>query len=157
MELKKLEARRGAIAWPKDSNDLPIMPWEEFQRQYKTSNRSLIVIGGFIHDVGDFIDHHPGGYGIIKHRLGKDATTAFNGGVYDHSNAAHNYLAMLRVGCIEGGYEVEALKSKPAVPLADSTPSVVKAPVVVHHDVVKSIHQRRPIEVNVAGPPPLVA
>ena len=31
------------------------------------------------------------------------------GFVPDHSNAAHNLLAMLRVGVIEGGYEVEHL------------------------------------------------
>ncbi|KAJ7241048.1 delta 9-fatty acid desaturase protein [Mycena haematopus] len=35
--------------------------------------------------------------------IGKDATTAFFGGVYDHSNAAHNLLAMKRVGVLHGG------------------------------------------------------
>ena len=30
--------------------------------------------------------------------------------MYDHSNAAQNVLAMLRVGCISGGVEVETLK-----------------------------------------------
>jgi stearoyl-CoA desaturase (delta-9 desaturase) len=33
---------------------------------------------------------------IIK-MIGKDATTAFFGGVYDHSNAAHNVSSTLRV------------------------------------------------------------
>lgn len=53
---------------------------------------------------------HPGGKHFIKTRLGKDATSAFYGGVYDHSNGANNVLAMLRVGAISGGYEVESLK-----------------------------------------------
>lgn len=57
------------------------------------------------------MDEHPGGRGLVKSRVGRDATTAFYGGVYDHSNAAGNTLAMLRVGCIEGGYEVETLKA----------------------------------------------
>jgi stearoyl-CoA desaturase (delta-9 desaturase) len=50
----------------------------------------LIVIAGFIHDVSDFIDQHPGGPHLLIKMIGKDATTAFFGGVYDHSNAAHN-------------------------------------------------------------------
>jgi len=50
----------------------------------------LIVIAGFIHDVSGFIDEHPGGSHLIIKMIGKDATTAFFGGVYDHSNAAHN-------------------------------------------------------------------
>lgn len=83
------------------------------QKESKTSGRSLIVIGGYIHDVSEFIKDHPGGPAIIKSRLGKDATTAFNGGLYDHSNAAHNLLAMMRVGCIEGGYDVLAMRKKP--------------------------------------------
>lgn len=60
-------------------------------------------------------DSKDGGGALIRTRLGKDATTAFHGGVYDHSNAAHNLLAMMRVGVIEGGYEVEHLKKKVGV------------------------------------------
>ena len=48
----------------------------------KKNERDLIVVGGFIHDVTEFIDEHPGGRALIKTRLGKDATTAFHGGVY---------------------------------------------------------------------------
>jgi stearoyl-CoA desaturase (delta-9 desaturase) len=50
----------------------------------------LVVIAGFIHDVSGFFDEHPGGSHLIAKMIGKDATTAFFGGVYDHSNAAHN-------------------------------------------------------------------
>jgi stearoyl-CoA desaturase (delta-9 desaturase) len=42
-----------------------------------SKERQLVVIGGFIHDVSDFIDEHPGGAQLIKTRLGKDATSAF--------------------------------------------------------------------------------
>jgi stearoyl-CoA desaturase (Delta-9 desaturase) len=45
--------------------------------------------------------------------IGKDASTAFFGGVYDHSNAAHNLLAMMRVGVLRGGLELESEKSIP--------------------------------------------
>jgi stearoyl-CoA desaturase (delta-9 desaturase) len=74
-----------------------------------------MVIGGFIHDVSTFINEHPGGAGLIRTRLGRDATTAFYGGVYDHSNGASNVLSEYRVGCIEGGYEVESSKKYSAL------------------------------------------
>lgn len=48
--------------------------------QEECKTRSLIVIGGFIHDVENFINEHPGGAHFLKSRLGKDATTAFYGG-----------------------------------------------------------------------------
>ena len=52
--------------------------------------RPLVIVAGFIHDVSSFMDEHPGGRHLIAKMIGKDATTAFFGGVYDHSNAAHN-------------------------------------------------------------------
>ena len=33
---------------------------------------------------------HPGGKHLLQQNIGKDATAAFFGGVYNHSNAAHN-------------------------------------------------------------------
>ena len=84
-----------------------------------------MIVSGFIHDVGDFIDQHPGGRSLILTQTGKDVTAAFCGGVYEHSNAAHNVrdpadlilrcswtdvhlyqlLAMMRVGVLHGGVE----------------------------------------------------
>ena len=58
--------------------------------QQQAEKRPLVIIAGFIHDVGSFMDEHPGGRYHIARMIGKDATTAFFGGVYDHSNAAHN-------------------------------------------------------------------
>ena len=47
---------------------------------------------------------------LIASAIGKDATAIFNGGVYDHSNAAHNLLSTMRIGVLRGGCEVEAWK-----------------------------------------------
>lgn len=44
---------------------------------------------------------------MISSGLGKDATAMFNGGVYKHSNAAHNLLSTMRVGVIRGGMPVD--------------------------------------------------
>ncbi|KNZ64380.1 uncharacterized protein VP01_1037g16 [Puccinia sorghi] len=113
MKLKVLQHDYEDVKWPISSNHLPILSWEDFVQMAEDKNgQDLLVVGGFIHDVSHFIHQHPGGRALIKARLGKDATTAFHGGIYEHSNAAHNLLAMHRVGVIEGGYEVEHLKKK---------------------------------------------
>lgn len=102
MQLKKLRGVQETIAWPSNSNDLPVINWDSFQQQ--AQKRPLILISGFIHDVTGFIDEHPGGPRILKDMIGNDASIAFLGGVYQHSNAAHNLLAMKRVGVLQGGH-----------------------------------------------------
>jgi stearoyl-CoA desaturase (delta-9 desaturase) len=107
MQLKRLRETQEMLAWPSDNSDLPVISWEScasfFDIAYITvisnkpcvvleqaKTRPLICIAGFIHDVSDFLDDHPGGRHFLTKNIGRDATTAFFGGVYDHSNAAHN-------------------------------------------------------------------
>ena len=66
--------------------------------QEQAAQRPLVIIAGFIHDVASFMDEHPGGRHLIAKMIGKDATTAFFGGIYDHSNAAHN-VCLLPLPC----------------------------------------------------------
>ncbi|PBK77537.1 delta 9-fatty acid desaturase protein [Armillaria solidipes] len=102
MQLKRLRETQESLTWPSNSDDLPVVSFDSFQTQ--SQKRPLILISGFIHDVSTFIDEHPGGAHLLVKFIGKDATTAFFGGVYDHSNAAHNLLAMKRVGVLHGGH-----------------------------------------------------
>ena len=88
MQLKRLRKEQDSLVWPQDSNDLPVISWESFREQ--AQNRSLILISGFIHDVTGFLDENPGGRHLLAKSIGKDATSSFFGGVYNHSNAAHN-------------------------------------------------------------------
>jgi len=127
MKLQELQAQSEQLQWPKSSNELPVISWEDFQAEAK--ERSLIAIHGFIHDCSSFAEDHPGGAHLIKRAIGTDATTAFFGGVYDHSNAAHNMLAMMRVGVLDGGMEVEHLKQWRAESIASgaSTPSLASS------------------------------
>ncbi|PCH38512.1 delta 9-fatty acid desaturase protein [Wolfiporia cocos MD-104 SS10] len=103
MQLKHLRETQEKLTFAPDVNELPVISWESFQKQSVT--RPLILIAGFIHDVSSFVDEHPGGRHYIAKYIGKDATTAFFGGVYDHSNAAHNWLSMMRVGVLHGGMQ----------------------------------------------------
>ncbi|KAI0790362.1 delta9-fatty acid desaturase [Abortiporus biennis] len=103
MQLKRLRETQDVLAWAPEVAELPIISWESFEEQ--SAKRPLIVVAGFIHDVADFLDEHPGGRHLLTKFIGKDATTAFFGGVYDHSNAAHNLLSMKRVGILHGGHQ----------------------------------------------------
>ena len=104
MQLAVAHEKAEELNWPKSPNHLPVMSWDDFTAQSK--ERALVVVHGFIHDVTDFVDKHPGGRALLATRIGKDATTAFEGGIYEHSNAAHNMLAMMRVGVLAGGYRL---------------------------------------------------
>ncbi|KAJ6035984.1 stearoyl-CoA desaturase [Penicillium herquei] len=77
-----------------------------------TQTRLLVAIAGVVYDVTQFIDEHPGGRSILSSFIGKDATTMFHGGVYEHSRAAHCLLAQMRVAVIRGGGEVVANQVK---------------------------------------------
>ncbi|KAL4077458.1 delta 9-fatty acid desaturase protein [Scleroderma citrinum] len=98
MQLKCLHKKQQGLIWPQ--GDLPVVDWATYQSQAKL--RPLICIAGFIHSLENFISQHPGGERLLRNYIGKDATAAFFGGVYNHSNAAHNLLAMMRVGILHG-------------------------------------------------------
>ncbi|TCD66939.1 hypothetical protein EIP91_000717 [Steccherinum ochraceum] len=103
MQLKKLREVQDGVTWAPHEDGLPVTTWESFQDQ--SLKRPLVVVAGHIHDVSAFLDEHPGGRHLLTKNIGKDATTAFFGGVYDHSNAAHNLLSMMRVGVLQGGQQ----------------------------------------------------
>ncbi|KTW28076.1 hypothetical protein T552_01937 [Pneumocystis carinii B80] len=107
---KKLDRWRSKLDWGTPLDQLPVIEFEEFQKQAKT--QPLILIAGIVHNVEKFIDSHPGGRALITSAIGKDATAIFNGGVYNHSNGAHNLLSTMRVAIVRGGMEVEIWKQK---------------------------------------------
>ncbi|KAF2761846.1 stearoyl-CoA desaturase [Pseudovirgaria hyperparasitica] len=108
---KKLDVRRAKLDWGTPLNELPVYTWDAFVESAWSEGKALTSIAGVIHDVSSFINEHPGGQALIKSAIGKDATALFNKGIYDHSNAAHNLLATMRVGVLMGGCEVEIWKS----------------------------------------------
>lgn len=106
---KKLDQKRATLDWGTPLEQLPVISWDDFVAESK-NGKALVAIAGVIHDVTDFIKDHPGGKALISSAIGKDATSIFNGGVYNHSNAAHNLLSTMRVGVLRGGCEVEIWK-----------------------------------------------
>ncbi|CEJ88180.1 Putative Acyl-CoA desaturase 1 [[Torrubiella] hemipterigena] len=107
---KKIDKKRSTLDWGTPIEQLPVISWDDFVETAKTDGKALVAIAGVIHNVADFIKEHPGGKALISSAIGKDATAVFNGGVYDHSNAAHNLLSTMRYGVLHGGCEVEIWK-----------------------------------------------
>ncbi|KAI9882122.1 MAG: stearoyl-CoA 9-desaturase [Watsoniomyces obsoletus] len=106
---KKLDQKRSQLDWGAPLDQLPVMEWDDYQEQAR-NGKALIAVAGVVHDVSSFVKDHPGGKAMINSGVGKDATAMFNGGIYNHSNAAHNLLSTMRVGVIRGGCEVEIWK-----------------------------------------------
>ncbi|KAH8651108.1 acyl-CoA desaturase 1 [Xylariales sp. PMI_506] len=107
---KKLDQKRATLDWGIPIDKLPLLSWDEYVSECQ-NGKSLVAVAGVVHDVTDFIKEHPGGKALISSGIGKDATSIFNGGVYNHSNAAHNLLSTMRVAVIRGGGEVEIWKA----------------------------------------------
>ncbi|KAI9220244.1 hypothetical protein BC828DRAFT_348513 [Blastocladiella britannica] len=101
MSEKKNLAVRHSLDWGVDVNDLPSWDRERFAEELKL-NPAMLVIDGVAHDVSLFIQDHPGGSNYLKAYFGKEASSAFNGGVYKHSTAARNLMTRMRVAQIEG-------------------------------------------------------
>lgn len=66
---------------------------------HNTSTSCWIVLNGVVFDVTTFLDDHPGGYEILLHHAGKDATDAFE--AIGHSESALEVLNDYSIGLLE--------------------------------------------------------
>mmetsp|Transcript_41224 Transcript_41224/g.66855 ORF Transcript_41224/g.66855 Transcript_41224/m.66855 type:complete len:417 (+) Transcript_41224:279-1529(+) len=122
MKAKKLEEEKQMITWAPEPATLPIMTWQQVQAQSRSVEnvklagvegdvskklRDLVVVDGVVHDVSDFTATHPGGRQILESMIGKDVSAAFKGGIYKHTNAAHNLLSNMRIARLAAGQEEE--------------------------------------------------
>lgn len=97
---KKLNSDKLKVNWGPSLDSLPIWDHVIFNEKLK-ENSNLVIIGGIVHDITHYIKEHPGGENLIKDAKGRDATKAFTGGVYKHSNAAYNVLAKYRIAMLQ--------------------------------------------------------
>jgi stearoyl-CoA desaturase (Delta-9 desaturase) len=77
MKLKALKTIQDSLVWTCSSRDLPVVTWERCKTSLKllkraftnhtlsvregSKSRSVILVSGFIRDVSNFIEQHPGG------------------------------------------------------------------------------------------------
>lgn len=101
---KTIDEETSKLTWGIPIDRLPHMSAAQFARmakdEYLKNRKAFVAIDGIVHDVTPFIHDHPGGVALVEASIGKDATQAFNGAVYRHSNAARNLLSTMRVAII---------------------------------------------------------
>lgn len=81
------------IETKKQTSDLPELTMNDLN---KYVGRKLLIIDGFVCDVTDFIEEHPGGDEIIQENINKDATKAYKD--IKHSEHANQIMTSLRIG-----------------------------------------------------------
>ncbi|KAI9274165.1 stearoyl-CoA desaturase [Sporodiniella umbellata] len=106
MKEKKIKAEKAKLNYGTPLKDLPVYTWDEFQSLVLNENKKWILMEGVLYDVKNFMREHPGGVKYLSTAIGKDMTTAFNGGIYNHSNGARNLLTQFRVGVLLNGMQV---------------------------------------------------
>ncbi|KAI9274169.1 stearoyl-CoA desaturase [Sporodiniella umbellata] len=106
MKEKKIKAEKAKLNYGTPLKDLPVYTWDEFQSLVLNENKKWILMEGVLYDVKSFMREHPGGVKYLSTAIGKDMTTAFNGGIYNHSNGARNLLTQFRVGVLLNGMQV---------------------------------------------------
>ncbi|CAO3661591.1 hypothetical protein G6F70_004491 [Rhizopus microsporus] len=96
---KKVDALKSKLKFGPQLKELPVYSLEEVHDMVATHNKRWVILDGMIYDVENF--DHPGGCKYLEFGIGKDMTKSFNGGIYNHSNAARNLLSSMRVGVLQ--------------------------------------------------------
>ncbi|RCH99719.1 hypothetical protein CU097_013672 [Rhizopus azygosporus] len=96
---KKVDALKSKLKFGPQLKELPVYSLQEVHDMVATHNKRWVILDGMIYDVEKF--DHPGGCKYLEFGIGKDMTKSFNGGIYNHSNAARNLLSGMRVGVLQ--------------------------------------------------------
>ncbi|PJF18076.1 hypothetical protein PSACC_02096, partial [Paramicrosporidium saccamoebae] len=94
---QKLHIAKSSIDWGPDVTSVPKMSFKQI-REKVSQGMQLVVIDDLVYDVSAFLDRHPGGANILKAYVGRDATSAFNGGLNSHTQSARTLARTMVVG-----------------------------------------------------------
>jgi len=100
MKQKRIDEEKMKLNWGLSPDKLPLMTIQQFESRV-AEGACLILLEEYILDVTKFKNEHPGGKSFINSYLGKDASNAYNGSIYNHSNAARNEAVTLRVARLD--------------------------------------------------------
>jgi len=103
MNQRDLHTEMAKLNYGKNFNkSLPELSWVDIQKRMAAGG-CLIVIGGFVHDVREFVHEHPGGRQTLLNFVGTDATPLFEGsdGAHKHSKEARKFLDAMRIGTLK--------------------------------------------------------
>ncbi|KAJ3290063.1 hypothetical protein HDU79_003566 [Rhizoclosmatium sp. JEL0117] len=102
MQEKKIAEIRKTLTYGVPLESLPSLTHEQVKVRIAETGKQLMIISGIVYDVSDFMEDHPGGKGFLKVSVGRDVTASFNGGVYNHANAARNLMTSMRYAILVG-------------------------------------------------------
>jgi len=95
-------------------------------RKHDSEGDAWIVIEGYVHDVSEFLQEHPGGKDIIMDHLGKDASEVFTSEkVHVHGNIAFKMLAKYRIGIVSKAKLVDRTADEDLSNLVDITKPIL--------------------------------
>lgn len=94
----KLEVEKKRYFWGIDDDKLPELTESDVKSLIEHEGKKLIVINGYIIDISNYMEQHPGGAKVLTNFLGKDATSIFSKGMNIHSRVAKIKLNFLKIG-----------------------------------------------------------
>ncbi|KAJ3075271.1 hypothetical protein HDU98_008748 [Podochytrium sp. JEL0797] len=112
MQEKKIADAKKKLNYGVPLDQLPSLTFAEFKDEIARTGKMLLIISGVVYDVTGFTEDHPGGKGFLKASVGRDVTASFNGGVYDHANAARNLSSQMRYATIQGAVPVSEVATE---------------------------------------------
>lgn len=78
-----------------------IIPLSEVAQHAQKPQQVWIAVDGFVYNITEFLDEHPGGPEIVLEHAGKDATKDFD--EIGHSKAALAMMTKYRIGALPEG------------------------------------------------------
>ena len=102
MRHKTAQIEAAGVYWGPDPDTLPKYTADEVYRRVAETGAKWVVSHGYVLDMRDFMDDHPGGKKWIEDNLGRDVSEMFDGKVYRHSAAARNVAMSYRIGRVTG-------------------------------------------------------
>ena len=96
---QKLAVARSKFDWGPQLSMLPKMTRDDVEIQAQDGSL-LIIIDDLVYDVSSYAATHPGGAKVLATYSGKDATSSFNGGLNNHTQAARTKARSLVVASI---------------------------------------------------------
>ncbi|KAI9346976.1 hypothetical protein BDR26DRAFT_817656 [Obelidium mucronatum] len=102
MQEKKVNEYKKTLDYGVPLEELPQLTHVQVKEHIAESGKQLLIISGVVYDVSNFMEDHPGGKGFLRVSIGRDVTASFNGGVYDHANAARNLMSSMRYATLIG-------------------------------------------------------
>ena len=96
---QKLAVARNKFDWGPQLSTLPKMTCDDVKTQVQDGS-FLIIIEDLVYDVSSYAATHPGGAKVLAAYAGKDATSSFNGGLNNHTQAARTKARSLVVATV---------------------------------------------------------